>query len=156
MLSRFCYSNLTWENGGLGLASTITLVLQANRLVGFCLYDGETGHKSVYIYSLKILWEFTLHILCINKRIFANALILLFQSKCCQELVELDVCYFNLHSHFARWPKNILHLALFSVERVYGKRAKKMSKSYMLESFFVRNEQHKTSIILASLNKMFH
>ena len=29
--SRFCYSNLTRETGGLKLASTITLVLQANR-----------------------------------------------------------------------------------------------------------------------------
>ena len=28
----FCYSNLIWETGGLELASTITLVLQANRL----------------------------------------------------------------------------------------------------------------------------
>ena len=28
----FCYSNLTWENGGFELASTITLVLQVNRL----------------------------------------------------------------------------------------------------------------------------
>ena len=26
----FCYSNLTWETGGFELASTITLVLQAN------------------------------------------------------------------------------------------------------------------------------
>ena len=28
----FCYSDLTWETGGFELASTITLVLQANRL----------------------------------------------------------------------------------------------------------------------------
>ena len=28
----FCYSNLTWENGGFELASTITPVLQVNRL----------------------------------------------------------------------------------------------------------------------------
>ena len=28
----FCYSNLRWETGGYGLASTIILVLQANRL----------------------------------------------------------------------------------------------------------------------------
>ena len=27
-----CYSNLTWETGGFGLTSTVTLVLQANRL----------------------------------------------------------------------------------------------------------------------------
>ena len=27
-----CYSNLTWETGGFGLISTVTLVLQANRL----------------------------------------------------------------------------------------------------------------------------
>ena len=29
---RFCYSYLTWETGGLELASTIILALQANRL----------------------------------------------------------------------------------------------------------------------------
>ena len=29
---RFCYSYMTWETGGLKLASTIILVLQANRL----------------------------------------------------------------------------------------------------------------------------
>ena len=30
--TRFCYSYMTWETGGLELASTIILVLQANRL----------------------------------------------------------------------------------------------------------------------------
>ena len=32
ILAFFCYSNLRWETGGFELASTITLVLQANRL----------------------------------------------------------------------------------------------------------------------------
>ena len=31
----FCYRNLTWETGGFELASTITLVLQANRLTKY-------------------------------------------------------------------------------------------------------------------------
>ena len=29
----FCYSNLTWETGGFELASAMTPVLQANRLI---------------------------------------------------------------------------------------------------------------------------
>ena len=32
ILFRFCYSYMTWETGGLELASTIILALQANRL----------------------------------------------------------------------------------------------------------------------------
>ena len=36
----FCYSDLTWETGGFELASTITLVLQANRLSNV-----EPGYK---------------------------------------------------------------------------------------------------------------
>ena len=35
LIRGFCYSNLTWETGGFALASTITLVLQLNRLIKF-------------------------------------------------------------------------------------------------------------------------
>ena len=32
LIQGFCYSDLRWETGGFELASTVTLVLQANRL----------------------------------------------------------------------------------------------------------------------------
>ena len=34
LIQGFCYSDLRWETGGFELASTVTLVLQANRLTG--------------------------------------------------------------------------------------------------------------------------
>ena len=38
----FCYSNLTWETSGFKLASTISLVLQVNRLTKCASYPWHT------------------------------------------------------------------------------------------------------------------
>ena len=48
----FCYSNLTLETGGFELASTITLVLQANRLTKciFCV-------KHKYFFKKKFFFQ---------------------------------------------------------------------------------------------------
>ena len=43
----FCYSNLTWETGGLQLASTITLVLQVNRLTKCDRYPNGFAKLSI-------------------------------------------------------------------------------------------------------------
>ena len=40
----FCYSNLRRETGGLELASTITLVLQANRLIKYTSHPKKLRH----------------------------------------------------------------------------------------------------------------
>ena len=45
---RFCYSYMTWETGGLELASTIILVLQANRLTKCASHtklESDKGYK---------------------------------------------------------------------------------------------------------------
>ena len=47
LILSFCYSDLTWETGGFELASTITLVLQANRLTK------RASHRKIYqIYKI--------------------------------------------------------------------------------------------------------
>ena len=51
----FCYSDLRWETGGFGLASTITLVLQAKRLNKcashpICLYLEHKTKMEIRIY----------------------------------------------------------------------------------------------------------
>ena len=47
----FCYSELTWENCWLDLVSTITLVLQVNRLIQCASHPGKSvfGKKSFLI-----------------------------------------------------------------------------------------------------------
>ena len=49
----FCYSDLTWDTGGFELASTITLVLQANRLTNV------PSHPKIF--CLKYVWKFIFH-----------------------------------------------------------------------------------------------
>ena len=53
---RFCYSYMTWETGGLELASTIILVLQANRLTKCASHPGVLVTKCASL--RKILMPF--------------------------------------------------------------------------------------------------
>ena len=49
---RFCYSYLTWKTGGLELASTIVLVLQANRLTKWAIHPGIELYVEGIAYSV--------------------------------------------------------------------------------------------------------
>ena len=60
MILGFCYSDLTCETGGFELASTITLVLEANRLtkcVGLCGCGNyaTVDHKDMQIFNFVVL-----------------------------------------------------------------------------------------------------
>ena len=71
---RFCYSYMTWETGGLELASTIILVLQANRLTKCARYPKDvlslvSDFKSIF-QGEKVTHFFYLHLMhcfCMNE-----------------------------------------------------------------------------------------
>ena len=54
--SRFCYSYLTWETGWLELASTIILVLQANRLTKCASQFALNWQDPTHVLSVVSLW----------------------------------------------------------------------------------------------------
>ena len=56
--SRFCYSYFTWENGGLELASTIILVLQANRLTKCASHLLGGGFIATFVEFIEFISSF--------------------------------------------------------------------------------------------------
>ena len=62
----FCYSDLTLETGGFELASTITLVLQANRLTNFHYFS---YHRNQSVMDSLYVFHYTEQFLKIFERI---------------------------------------------------------------------------------------
>ena len=83
ILAFFCYSNLRRETGGFELASTITLVLQANRLTKCASHPFRcAGHPSTFMEKVfKIInhGEFVGHCL-FGKKIFVYASLIQFRN----------------------------------------------------------------------------
>ena len=69
----FCYTNLSWETGGFELASTITLVLQANRLTKCASHPTYFVWKALFVLEIFTFLSRLLRYVLIRKRLDKKA-----------------------------------------------------------------------------------